>query len=717
MCYSGVHTIEIGEHLTLIIGANGDGKTKFFEALEWLFDTTNKTMDSKYVSKHRFSELRDGESDSVSVSITYQYNTNESGVSPSRCLRTFEKSFRFSRSISNEINVSGFSYKLITDTGAERTFLENQYAIKEFDENDFKYAIRKYSLFKGEQELNIFNQPEAMKSLISTFSNIKDFDTYIDFMDFAKYTAQKATESAMKSDKKNCKEAEHLQNLIIGEERKLGDLMADLRNKQSEATNFTDLLNNLENSKEASQLFVATKQRLESLNADLQQTHRELNENYTFRLLDDMWILMGFESIAEEYRVKVGALDKEQRRLEREFQREQGAKKLANEFQAEINQGFVPLALNVPDENTMREMLNEHVCKVCGTPAPEGSLPYNTMKKHLDDYLESIKEASKEEDEVTLFVKEYIKELTDKYTVLHQSKSKLANIKNYISESIEQNRKLHNKIETLQANIEAEEETKRKILAQADGLTEDQLVSKLEDINQWWRLRTDAERSAEVLKKQIDIHKRDLDDFRQRYEEISKDSSASTFSRSSVAIRKIYEAFVSAKERNKEQFLGQLSGVTNSYLGKLNKYDFTGTVKIAPKGEDSAELILQDKDEAKIYNPNTALKTTMYMSMLFAIAELAAKNETDGYPMLFDAPTSSFTMAKESDFFKIISGINRQTIIVTKSFLNEDKDGHSVLDSSKIQGIKGKIYRIEKKTPFDEKDLSTIQTTITPIVK
>jgi DNA sulfur modification protein DndD len=572
-------------------------------------------------------------------------------------------------------------------------------------------------LFKGEQELNIFNQPEAMKSLISTFSNIKDFDTYIDFMDFAKYTAQKATESAMKSDKKNCKEAEHLQNLIIGEERKLGDLMADLRNKQSEATNFTDLLNNLENSKEASQLFVATKQRLESLNADLQQTHRELNENYTFRLLDDMWILMGFESIAEEYRVKVGALDKEQRRLEREFQREQGAKKLANEFQAEINQGFVPLALNVPDENTMREMLNEHVCKVCGTPAPEGSLPYNTMKKHLDDYLESIKEASKEEDEVTLFVKEYIKELTDKYTVLHQSKSKLANIKNYISESIEQNRKLHNKIETLQANIEAEEETKRKILAQADGLTEDQLVSKLEDINQWWRLRTDAERSAEVLKKQIDIHKRDLDDFRQRYEEISKDSSASTFSRSSVAIRKIYEAFVSAKERNKEQFLGKLSETTNKYLGKLNKYDFTGTVNITPKGEDSAELILQDKDEAKIYNPNTALKTTMYMSMLFAIAELAEENGTGGYPMLFDAPTSSFTMAKESEFFKIISGIKRQTIIVTKSFLNEDKEGRSVLDSSKIQGLEGKIYRIEKKIPFDEKDLSTIQTTITPIVK
>ena len=29
------------EGLTLIVGDNGDGKTTFVEALEWLFDTTN----------------------------------------------------------------------------------------------------------------------------------------------------------------------------------------------------------------------------------------------------------------------------------------------------------------------------------------------------------------------------------------------------------------------------------------------------------------------------------------------------------------------------------------------------------------------------------------------------------------------------------------------------------------------------------------------------
>ena len=90
------------------------------------------------------------------------------------------------------------------------------------------------------------------------------------------------------------------------------------------------------------------------------------------------------------------------------------------------------------------------------------------------------------------------------------------------------------------------------------------------------------------------------------------------------------------------------------------------------------------------------------------------KHEND-YPLIFDAPTSSFTAAKESDFFGVIAGINKQTIIVTKSFLIEDADGNSKLDKERLKEIDAKKYRIEKKRPFDEKDLSTIQTTVESI--
>ena len=38
--YYGEVVFEMSKGLTLIIGDNGDGKTTFFEALQWLFNTT-----------------------------------------------------------------------------------------------------------------------------------------------------------------------------------------------------------------------------------------------------------------------------------------------------------------------------------------------------------------------------------------------------------------------------------------------------------------------------------------------------------------------------------------------------------------------------------------------------------------------------------------------------------------------------------------------------
>ena len=57
--YYKSNTFELDNGLNLIIGSNGDGKTTFYEALEWLFrtDGTNK-MDSKYISKKRIVTLQ-----------------------------------------------------------------------------------------------------------------------------------------------------------------------------------------------------------------------------------------------------------------------------------------------------------------------------------------------------------------------------------------------------------------------------------------------------------------------------------------------------------------------------------------------------------------------------------------------------------------------------------------------------------------------------------
>ena len=99
------------------------------------------------------------------------------------------------------------------------------------------------------------------------------------------------------------------------------------------------------------------------------------------------------------------------------------------------------------------------------------------------------------------------------------------------------------------------------------------------------------------------------------------------------------------------------------------------------------------------------------MSVLFAVSELTTIKRENDYPLVFDAPTSSFAPQKESDFFNVISDIKKQCIIFTKSFLTES----SSLDSTKIDSLHCTIYRMEKQRPFNNLDLSTIQTKITLI--
>ena len=707
--YYGTNSMDVGEGLTLIIGANGDGKTTLFEALEWLFDTVDNKLkvDAKYISKKKIAEMMPGDSAMVKVSMTYECERSEKIV---------EKSFKFTKSPDNTVSTSNYLHCIYVQNGSEKEVREGDAAKRLFD-IDFSASIRKYCLFKGEQELNIFNKEEAMSYLVETFSKIRDFDPYIDFTGKAQKWAQDAHDNAIKADKKNSKDAERLRGLIKNETDFIRDKSEELRNSQKEAVNFTTLIDTVEQNKESSELLKATNTRIENLKERIDKAYRNISENYTFRLLDEMWILMGFESIAREYGDYVATLDKEQRRMEREFQREQGAKKLAGKMQEEINQGFVPLALNIPDENTMREMLHDEVCKVCGTPAPKGSKPYNTMKKHLEDYLASLKNThdEDEDEEETLFKREFIRELVNRYTVLHNGMGWLSRLPNIIKAEIEKNRSNHEIADGLQAKLEQEEEQKRKILAQTDGLTEEQLISVFNEISDWYKQKNQAENRSDFLKRQIDEHQKKKDEYQEEYSKISEESTAAMYGRTSNAMRRIAEAFFSAKVRNKREFLSQLEDTTNKYLERLNRGDFRGQAHIVEKADESAELMLIDTDGTRIYNPNTALKTTMYMSLLFAVAELTTVKHEDDYPLIFDAPTSSFTAAKESDFFGVIGEINKQTIIVTKSFLNENADGSSSIDTKRLKAIKGKKYRIEKKRPFDEKNLATIETRIEPI--
>ncbi|WP_308273137.1 AAA family ATPase [Prevotella sp.] len=695
--YYKFNSFELTNGLNLIIGSNGDGKTTLYEALEWLFrtDGTNK-MDTKFISKKRIEDLFANESDDVRVAMTYEHK----GI-----IKTLEKMFHFTKSFDGEVSMSNFSFSLIELNGVER---EPKEGIR-FD-YDLPSEIRKYTMFKGESDLDVFQNSNALKMLVETFSDVKDFEAYFSFMEYATKKANQARDNAQKLDTKNTQKIKSLKTTIEHEEKMLADIEREIKNKENEAVNFDSLLKSIEQSREASKLLVNVNRRIETLSQNRAQTQSRIDENYTINLLDNMWILMGFEDVAEEYSTKVNDIDKKRRKLEKEYLVTASADKVIKKMQTD----FVPLPVHIPGQKIMQEMLDEEVCKICGRPAKKHSEEWEFMLHRLEEYKESLK-ADVDDDIEPYYKYNYIVELQKRDTTLNDNLSEITKLRHKIQEAMAYNNRLHNDVKKFDANLNLEFEKKKRILAQTDGLTEEQLLANYENISNWIDQKNRAENRIDILKRQRVQHRAALEEAQGALSKLAEGTSAAIYAKSALIIRQISDAFKSAKETNKNRLLHAIEDESNLFLEKLNSNDFKGTIRILEKANGQGEAVLMNNDNTRIFNPNTALRTTYLMSVLFAIGKLSGERDKSEFPLIFDAPTSSFTDAKESEFFNVISKLNKQVIIVTKSFLKESATGDIVLDKDKVNEITGRVFRIEKKKPFDDKKLGTIQTVISKI--
>ena len=186
--YYGENNFELSDGLTLIIGDNGDGKTTFFEALEWLFDTSKENKSESNICEMRKKELSIGEIDNVSVSVQFEHNGE----------KEICKSFTFERTLSGNILTNDFSFIGYAQVGSERHRRDGRTLL----ESCFDTVIRRYCLFKGERELNVFDNNTALKTLVDTFSGIKQFDQYVEKTEWFEQESDKLVTRELKKDKK-----------------------------------------------------------------------------------------------------------------------------------------------------------------------------------------------------------------------------------------------------------------------------------------------------------------------------------------------------------------------------------------------------------------------------------------------------------------------------------------------------------------------------------
>ncbi|MFR9542882.1 MAG: AAA family ATPase [Rikenellaceae bacterium] len=696
--------------LTLIIGGNGDGKTTFFDALDWLFITARDNKSETLISEKRKSEMIAGESDCVSVSLVFEHDGEKS----------IEKKFYFEKSGDGSFMTSDYSFQGWEGTGSEREMIKGGALL----ERCFDTVIRKYCLFKGESQLDVFNDEMALKTLVNTFSDIRQFDAYVDSLKSFEANSDKAYKKELKSDEKTTKKVERLEQMLKDVNHRIGNVRQDIKQQEAANSGFQTKIDDIEQYKESSEKYNQIRSRIATLEDKLSRAKSMIDERYSIKLLDELWVLMLFPDIFTEYRKKVADFGKQKRKLDREFiekrAKEKGKQEAIEEMTAIAN-GAVPLSNFVPDGETMQEMIDEHICKVCNRVAEEGSDAHNFMKEKLALYLKSIEAKHKEEqeeDEKQLFVKSHIEELQNINVTLGGSNiAEIANLKTTISDFIDFNASRKKQVEEITEQLKEAQDEKSRLLMQSNNVSEELLAASFTDIKGLFEQKERAGRRLSKLKDDLNElleEKRGID---AEFAELNpKTGMANLYSKVHTTFEKILKAFIEAKNSNLRRFLADLEMRANDYLTLLNVDDFHGIVRIVETVNESARIQLYSSNGSIINDPNGALKTTMYMSVLFAISDLTSLKREEDYPLIFDAPTSSFESFKEEEFYNVIDKINKQCIIVTKDLLDKDEaTGTRKLNESKIAALTCSVYRIEKQRPFVSTDLSTICTTSTPI--
>lgn len=706
--YYGDNNLSLSKGLTLIIGDNGDGKTTLFEALEWLFKTASEDKQITHISEKRKSELEVGESDEVLVNITFEHDGE----------KEIEKCFTFEKVSEDNIRIKDFKFNGYYIEGVERFLTRGDTLLNQC----FEPVIRKYCLFKGENNLNVFENDTALKTLVDTFSSIKQFDELVEMTTNFEHKSANAANKELQNDKRVSNQAKDLNRQLAEVSDAIQTIRTELKEKEISISDFSDKIELIEKNQETQERYQDIKDRIKELQDKKAKLSALSSCNYSTNLLDESWILGSFLPIIKEFSVKASAFSKEKRRLEKQETerkaREAGERDAISKIQKLANDA-IPLPWNIPDEATMREMIDDETCKVCGRPAPKGSEAYEFMCRKLNEYLANISEQAgnhslEEDDDEPLFPNAFINELHSRQIKLSgDTEQEIAGIATAISDRLEFITQRKAELDDVSKQIQDLTNELNDLLMQSN-LSADILDRNIKDWKGFFEAKGRAEKRAVELNDSLKIKEETKANLQEKLSKLEPESTMTkVYQRVHTTFERIMKAFVNAKEQNVRNFLQMLEEVSNQYLAKLNKNDFYGVIHIRKTIDNSARIELHSLNGGRIENPNGALKTTMYMSVLFAISQITTLKREQDYPLIFDAPTSSFGGFKEDTFYNVIDTIEKQCLIVTKDLLNIDKKtGEKELDFDTINKLSCAVYRIEKVQPFNDKDLSTIQTVI-----
>lgn len=702
LCYYGSNSFELSKGLNIVLGENGEGKTKFFEALDWLLNGNERNLDA-LVSAKKLNEVEIDENFIVKVLLEVTH-ANEKKI--------IAKSFKATKTDDRVCTVSNYLIEgVIENNAGEREQVDGERLLDQI----FPHEIRKYSMFKGEAELNIFDNPDALVNLINLFSQAKVYGKYSQKGKFLREKADNALESAVKRNTSNKKKYDTLVNDISFLQKRKG-IFGDRRDiAKVEIKSLEKKIKDADSHVDNAELLGTLNKRIYNFEEQISNLKSTIREDYTISLFDEKWILAHFEKYHSTYQNRINEYSRKRRKLQSEFDKEKGIKEGVKKFKAELLNEAIPLPVGVPSRPHMEEMIDEEICKVCNREAKKGTDAYEFMKNKLQSFIDSISvgpEVVNEDEE--LFQFDYTTRLTHLGTNHEESLRDLKSIKSSIKDRFTFNQERMVDIQNLEEQLENEKDERNKLIGQS-SIGEERLEDLFKNYRSWHSDLSDRRADFRNWDGKVKEIEKELRQKKEKKKEFDN-SDGNQFLRDTLDILTDIETiFNDTKDRMFDVFIKDLELKSNSIFKQINVDAFTGTIVFVKRNTREKTVIDIELQEGnhKFHNPNQSLETSMHISILFAISELAQDRDDEMYPMIFDAPTSSFGENKTSQFLNLINETENQKILLIKDFLKTDSSTKQLNVKPEFEKVqRSKAFWVKLERPFDSNDLTTINSNV-----
>ena len=675
LCYYGAdNQFDFTEGLNLVLGANGYGKSKLYDAFQWVFsdgitDTAPRAtpgglkltsaVKGDLVSEKAKAECAVGESveTRVAVEVSYPRNSHQyvseqkyQLVRTYRIRRTDEKTW---------VEPGKSDFQLLEfDIVSFKPVPESKHA--EILERLIPVDVRPYVWFQGERGIsNLIDTSSngSLRHVIKHLSDIDRWDRYIEGTEKAYSTAKNAFDQALRTSQKDQSKIAELQT----EQRKADERLAQLDQL------ITNALFNEKSAKETKDALLASIEFAKTINdrttaRDKAATNyqRATNESNTFneglsrKLFTDNWVLLGTANLLDRFEQKKSAYNTA-------VATRTALANIHRETKLQVR-----LPENVPERMYVQDMMDKEHCAVCDRAAPKDSDPYNAIASLLRS---NPVETQAEPPRTNL--EPFFKQLYARGLSLQSS---IETVNQRVAESMQEQDKLSQKVRQLADELAAKKRELQEV-EQLSGLTNARDI-----VNSMNAAINDITKYGQALvkhndeKEQIEKRQREIDGELIR---LSKGQIPAHLTQKKEILFDLAELAKRVKKTKYQELVQQLEDTANEHYRNINKPTgaFYGAIRFLETSDGGYRPAIIDNDGREVGNLNTSLVSSLKLSIIMAIVSAnKTRDYASFYPLISDAPVSDFDVVKTMTFFQETANTFRQSIVIVKELLVDDPD-------------------------------------------